>query len=160
MPKLAPRKITRKYNENLFLLDINQGLKETGIRMKLFTNYVSTQSLPNTHTTLERFLPSILESKCFNDENLSFDQEVKSTEIGHLFEHILLEYLSKLKSFYDNENIAFSGITTWDWTRDEHGVFHIKISAGAREAHIFEEALEKSIELVNKIVKTHLSSIN
>lgn len=152
MPKLAPRKITRKYNENLFLLNINQGIKETGIKMKLFTNYVSTESLPNTYSTLQRFLPSILDSKCFNEENLTFDEEVRATEVGHLFEHILLEYLTKLKLFYDNEDISFSGTTSWDWTKDEQGIFHIKINAGVREAHIFEEALEKSIILINRII--------
>ncbi len=160
MPKLTPRRITRKYNENLFLLDINQGIKETGIKMKLFTNYISTESLPNTYSTLEKFLPSILDSKCFNEDNLSFDEEVRATEVGHLFEHILLEYLTKLKLFYDNEDISFSGTTSWDWNRDEEGIFHIRINAGVREAHIFEEALEKSIRLINKIIKTHLSSIN
>lgn len=160
MPKLTPLKITRKYNENLFLLDINQGIKETGIRMKLFTNYISTENLPNTYSTLQRFLPSILDSKCFNDADLTFDQEVKSTEIGHLFEHILLEYLTKLKLFYDNEDVSFSGLTSWDWTRDEEGVFHIKIDAGAREANIFEKALEKSTKLINKIIKTRLAGVN
>lgn len=152
MPKVTPRKITRKYNENLFLLDISQGLRETGIKMRLFTNYISTESLPNTYSILQRFLPSILDSKCFNEENLTFDEEVRATEVGHLFEHIILEYLTKLKLFYDNEDISFSGTTTWDWTRDEQGVFHIKINAGVREAHIFEEALEKSIRLINKII--------
>lgn len=152
MPKLTPRKITRKYNENLFLLDINQGIKDTGIKMKLFTNYVTTESLPNTYEALQKFLPSVLDSKCFNDEDLIFNEEVKTTEIGHLFEHILLEYLTKLKLFYDNEDISFSGTTSWDWNRDEHGVFHIRINAGLREAHIFEEALEKSIKLMNKII--------
>ena len=160
MPKLTPKKITRKYSDNLFLLEIKQDLRETGIRMKLFTNYISTESLPNTYSTLQRFLPSILDSKCYNEENLEFDEEVKATEVGHLFEHILLEYLTKLKLFYDNKDISFSGTTSWDWNQNEHGVFHIKINAGVKEAYIFEEALEKSIRLINKIIKTHLSSIN
>lgn len=160
MPKLTPRKIFRRYNENLFTLDITQSLKETGIKMRLFTSYMNTQSLPNTYSTLQRFLPSILDSKCFNDEDLTFDQEVRSTEIGHLFEHILLEYLTKLKLFYDEEDVSFSGLTSWDWTRDEEGVFHIKINAGVKEAHIFEEALEKSTKLVNKIIRSRSDELN
>lgn len=151
--KLLPKKF---YNENLFLLEIDQKLNETGIKMKLFTSYLSTQNLPSTHATLKRVLPSVLGSKCFNEKNLSFNEEVRSTEIGHLFEHILLEYLTKLKKFYEGKSVSFSGVTSWDWTRDEHGVFHITVSAGAKDAKIFEEALVLSMELLNKIIKNNL----
>ncbi len=146
----------RFLNENLFLLEINQKLNETGIKMKLFTNYLNTQNLPKTHSTLRRVLPSILGSKCFNEKHLAFAEEVKSTEIGHLFEHILLEYLTKLKKLYDGKSVSFSGVTSWDWTKEERGVFHITISAGVKDAKIVEEALILSTQLLNKIIKSDL----
>lgn len=162
--KLFPKKILdsqiekrRFYNENLFLLEIDQKLNGTGIKMKLFTGYLNTQNLPNTRSLLKKVLPSVLGSKCFNEKNLAFDEEVRSTEIGHLFEHILLEYLTKLKKFYEGKHVSFSGVTSWDWTRNEHGVFHITVSAGARDAKIFEEALIMSIQLLNKIINNNLA---
>src|SRR5258708_24685878 len=156
MPKFAPPKFKTYYNENLFFLKISQGLKDTGIRMKLFTNHISTQSLPNTHSNLLDLLPSIMTSKCFNDKNLACTEEVKDTEIGHLFEHILIEYLTKLKKLYYKKNVSFSGTTSWDWTEDERGVFHIKVSAGIEDGKIFEEALELSAKLLNKIIRSHV----
>lgn len=160
MPKFPQKTIKKYYSEDLFLLDINQGLKDTGIKMKLFTPHIHTDSLPSTHSTLLKILPSVFHSKCFNDKNLAFAEEVKNTEIGHLFEHILIEYLTKLKRFYHKKNVSFSGTTSWDWTQDEKGVFNITISAGIEDASVFEEALRMSTKLLNKIVKNHSLEAN
>ncbi|HZQ30033.1 MAG TPA: hypothetical protein VFA93_03070 [Patescibacteria group bacterium] len=167
MQTKTPRKILdhqtakrKLYNENLFLLEISQKLDETGIRMKLFTNHLNTTSLPHTHSMLKTVLPSVLGSKCFNEKNLSFTEEVKATEIGHLFEHILLEYLTKLKKFYQGKSVSFSGTTSWDWTKDKHGVFNIVVSAGTKDAKIFEEALSLATQLLNRIIRAHVEKTN
>lgn len=160
MPKLTSIKRKSYYSENLCLLQVNHGLRQTGIKMKLFTPHLNTLTLPNTHSTLEKLLPSILNSRCFNEKNIPFEEEVKKTELGHLFEHILLEYLTKLKHFYHNKLVSFSGVTSWDWNVDQEGIFHIKITAGIKDYLIFEEALVLSIKLLNKIIKSHKSKIN
>lgn len=159
MPNLVSLKSTN-LEEKLFNLHINQTLNETNITMKLHIGMVRTENLPNTYTTLLDVLPSIFESKCFNDRGFSFSKEVLNTEIGHLFEHILIEYLTQLKFLYNNKNSIYSGITSWNWHKEEHGVFHIKIDAGSNEEYIFEEALEKSKNLLTRILEDHLQYIN
>lgn len=147
-------------NPNHFELNFKQETFETNITLKLLTPIVRTGNIRNTYATLLEVLPSIFESKCFNDEKLSFAKEVLNTEIGHLFEHILLEYLTQLKFTYDNKNISYSGITFWDWHKEEPGIFHIKVHVGLMDSHIFNEALNKSVNLLNKILGDHLESVN
>ncbi|KKR25220.1 MAG: hypothetical protein UT56_C0002G0034 [Candidatus Levybacteria bacterium GW2011_GWB1_39_7] len=60
---------------------------------------IETDQLPKTFEILNKMLPSIFKSKCYNDKNLPFFIEVRSTEIGHLFEHIMLEYICQLNIY-------------------------------------------------------------
>src|SRR5258706_436221 len=96
----------------LFSLFVQKKKHTTRILMKLNTPIVNTRELPETYQLLETDLPSILRSQCFNELHLPFASEVKSTEIGHLFEHILLEYLciSKLEQGISNR-ASYSGNT-------------------------------------------------
>src|SRR5688500_9538299 len=112
MPNLVSLK-SANLQDNLFSLHIRQDLNEAHIVMKLQTSMVRTENLSNTYTTLLETIPSIFESKCFNNKKFSFSKEVLNTEIGHLFEHILLEYMTQLKFLYDNKNVVYSGITSW-----------------------------------------------
>jgi hypothetical protein len=156
-----PEPVTLKSTyTDLFLLDFKQETSETNITMRLLTPLVRTVNLPNTYTTLLEVLPSIFDSKCFNDKKFSFSKEVLNTEIGHLFEHILLEYLTQLKFSYDNKNVSYSGLTSWDWHKEEQGVFHIRVDIGNFDSYIFAVALEKSTKLLNKILKDHLETVN
>lgn len=144
---------TKKYHtKNLFLLSVNPGIRKTKIEMKFMMDLLNTAELPNTFDELKDSLPSIFQSECFNEGKLPFRDEVRNTEIGHLFEHILLEYLTKFKKLYDNEKKSFSGVTSWDWVKNKRGTFNIKINTGSSDSHIFEEAVEKSIVLLRKII--------
>lgn len=125
--------------------------------MTLLTNFVRTEVIPSTYSVLNKDLPSIFNSRCFNEKKLPFSKEVLNTEIGHLFEHILLEYLTMLKKIYDNKNISFSGTTSWNWTKDSFGIFHIKINTGRKDNKIFTQALELSLKLLNKILRGNLN---
>lgn len=145
---------TQKYQtENLFLLSINPGVRNTNIEMKFMINLLNTSELPHTFDVLKDSLPSIFQSECFNEGKLPFRDEVRNTEIGHLFEHILLEYLTKFKKLYDNEEKSFTGVTSWDWIKNKKGTFNIKINTGDNNSRIFNEAVEKSIELLKKIIE-------
>lgn len=137
-------------------LQVKQNISHTLITMKLFTGFVRTEKFPQTYPILSKFLPSIFSSKCFNEKKLPFADEVLNTEIGHLFEHILLEYLTKLKHLYHDQYVSYSGLTYWDWTKGSFGVFHIKVNAGKREGEIFEESLELSLKLLNRILSKNL----
>lgn len=133
---------------NNFSLKVGIYESKSIICMRLFTDTVNTCNLPHTFETLKQLLPSVLYTECFNDEKLPFHEEVKNTEIGHLFEHVLLEYLCQISMTRGFRKVQFSGFTEWNWKRDPKGTFHITIDAGLEIADIFENAVEKSVKLI------------
>lgn len=152
------------YQSNYFSLLLKHGREKTCIKMELFTNTVNTNEIPVVYAILKRNLPSIFYSTCFNQSNLPFSVEVRRTEIGHLFEHILLEYLCHIKSSLGSKNVQFSGVTNWNWNKDKYGIFHIDVTAGEDDQYVFKEALKKSVFLINLILKDNVvinkSSVN
>lgn len=123
--------------------------------MTLFSpQYLTTKNFPYTHAILSSILPSVLRTRCFNEQRLPFDREVRETEIAHLFEHIMLEYLCeyKLKSGY--KAVKFQGVTDWDWRSEPVGTFHIKINSGYKNSIIFTQALQKSLALIKTILES------
>jgi hypothetical protein len=138
---------------DLFSLIVKQNNKHTDITMNMFNAIVNTRSLPHTYTILGNQLPSIYKATCFNDNNLPFSEEVLHTEIGHLFEHILLEYLCLYKIKNGSRAAVFNGETSWNWKSEPYGTFHISIDAGVRDDRVFEQALNSSISLINTILQ-------
>jgi len=143
----------RSFNFELFSLKIVHRRVSTYLSMKLFTEVINTKDLPNTKRILKTILPSIFYSKCFNERNLPFSREVKCTEIGHLFEHIMLEYLCRLKLSRGFKEVEFEGLTRWNWYKEEKGTFHITINSTIHDREIFFQALGKSIALINFIFR-------
>jgi hypothetical protein len=142
------------FNANeFFSFDINPRKNSTKITMKMLTSIITTDRIPATYSILKNHLPSILRSKCFNENNYRFSKEVKCTEIGHLFEHILLEYLSQFKFAQGHKNPIFNGLTSWNWKKEERGVFHIEIDAGLDDKEIFSLAMKKSADLLTFILQ-------
>lgn len=119
--------------------------------MRLFIDFVNTQDLPHTIAILNNFLPSIFTSECFNERKLPFSEEAAQTEVGHLFEHILLEYLCDLSDF-NGEEVMYNGITRWDWRKNEHGTFAITIDVPYDEINVLTRALGKSVKLLTLIL--------
>ena len=144
--------------DNLFSLAITQKITATKITMRMYNDQINTRSLPHTVARLQKLLPSVLLTECYNDENLPFSIEVRNTEIGHLFEHILLEYLCQLKIAKGHNSAVFSGRTRWNWVRDPRGMFHISLDCGQKDAELLPIALEKSIKLMKIILKDNNSS--
>lgn len=138
--------------DNLFALKISQKPQQLLIDMELFSSYLHTNAFPQTLPILQAFHPTVLRSQCFNDDNLPFSVEVQNTEIGHLFEHILLAYLCELKLERGVERVTYNGVTNWNWTKDAQGIFHITIDAGQRDQDVLPQALEKSIQLLTLIM--------
>lgn len=128
--------------------------------MQLLIPQVNTRHFPLTRQLLQSYLPSIFRSTCYNDEDLPFHQEVACTELGHLFEHIMLEYLCILQLENGLDTASYEGQTNWNWIRDPRGTFHITIHTTEEEIPIFKEALTQTIRLMNILLddKTDLSS--
>lgn len=113
---------------------------------------VTTTDMPYIGKLLQKELPTILRSQCFNEKNMPFYKEVLSTELGHLFEHILLEYLCIGKINVGFDEAIFSGITKWDWNKDPYGTFHIELSMEHEDQIFLQSALQKTIRLFEKIL--------
>lgn len=146
--------------DKLFSLKIRYHKQATRIRMSLLIPTVNTKEVPHTVELLTQYLPSVLNSTCFNDDQLPFAVEAQSTEIGHLFEHILLEYLCYFKLLKGYTNAEYSGVTKWNWERDPWGVFHITINTGYDDWEIFSQATQQSIVLLEMILcSSHASSL-
>lgn len=111
-----------------------------------------TTQIPQTLSLLEDHFPQVLTTECFNDEGLPFQEEVKATEIGHLFEHILLQHLFEAKKSLGFPNVCFSGVTSWDWATSPRGTFDISIRIPGQDLPLLVYALPKAIELTEKIL--------
>lgn len=144
---------TQKYFvENLFALVIIQKNTRTQIVMDVLYNQLNTQEIPFLFDMLQENLPTVLTTACYNDLGLPFAEEVRNTEIGHLFEHILLEYLCLCKLQKGAKRATYAGRTTWNWTRDPLGRFHIHLTCGKKDADILPGALEQTVSLMKLIL--------
>jgi hypothetical protein len=144
------------YPNNLFAVELKQYPEASYIRMEMLNSIYNTRVLPNTHEFLRKHLPSILRSRCFNKHNYPFTKEVRATQIAHLFEHMILEYLSTSKRRRGVENHIHNGVTRWDWSVDKLGVFHIDIDSKKEDRELLLIALEKSVVLVSALMRTNL----
>lgn len=142
MPTLAPLNTQR--------LSLSRSTKSASIT--LLTTHLNTRSFPLTLPLLKKHLPSIFTSECFNPLGLPFAQEVLDTQTGHLFEHILLEYLCQEKLKQGSGCATFTALTTWNWSVDQMGCFHIQVNLGLSNHRLLLPALKKSIRLFNKII--------
>jgi hypothetical protein len=113
---------------------------------------LTTDSFPNIQSVLNTYLPSIFQNECYNPQNLSFFEESKRTEIGHLFEHVLLEYMCLIKIPYVKE-VTFSGRTYWN-PQNLNGCFRVEVKCNIHDWPIFNIALKKAIKLMDKIFLT------
>lgn len=145
---------TAYHTSEAFLLSVKQNKRQTKIIMNMQDDIVNTFDLPYTLAILKSLLPSVLQSTCFNEDNNPFYEEVLHTEVGHLFEHILIEYLCLLKVSEGFDNVEYTGVTKWNWVLYPRGSFHITVSAGLNDSSIFKSAMQKSIELINIILNS------
>lgn len=144
---------------DFFALQVCYGARKTIISMRVFAPILYTSDMPSLARVLEKFLPSIMHAECFNYEGLSFMQEVQDTEIGHLFEHIVLEYLCDLKIAHGFNKACFSGVTSWNWKRYERGTFTITINAGYQDALLVSEAVGQGVRLLSLLLHSNLRPV-
>jgi hypothetical protein len=123
--------------------------------MVMPTNYISTENFPHTHSLLKKSLPSIFLSECINDKNNTFSQEVRNTEIPHLFEHILLANLCRYYTITAESTSEFSGWTSWNWITEVKGTFDIEISGNFSQPISISEVIFQSIDILDEIFLYH-----
>src|SRR5690349_14105830 len=97
-----------------YTLNIQQFSTECIIELRSDPEYASTSKYNRIVEFLRTELSSILTCECDNPGNKPFAQEVENTELGHLFEHILLEYLVQEKLACGELEASFEGRTYWD----------------------------------------------
>ena len=128
--------------------------------MEIYTAEINTCMIPQTLPYLMTKLPSVLKTQCFNDKKLPFMKEVRKTEMGHLFEHILLEYLCMEKMEEGATDVVYNGVTWWDWQKEQEGSFHIQVDCGLADNITLAKALGKTILLVEGLYQTITPSLS
>ncbi len=146
----------QKY-ENYYM-SLNNSTENIQITL-LSPDILTTHSLPHTRQILKEYFPNVLKTSCFNDAGLPFHEEVKNTEIGHLFEHIMLSFLCELKVKSGFKKVSFRGVTEWNWKKDAKGTFHIKINIKSEDVIYINDAYTKSHEILKLILNAPLTSL-
>lgn len=85
-------------------------------------NRYSTKHAPHIPKLLFKLFPHLARHRCDNENGYSFRRECESTEIPHLFEHLIIELQgSVLRSG------TLKGETQWNWRVDPKGRFHVYV---------------------------------
>ncbi len=141
------------YSSPLFSLSVSREKEWIYMKMQAYTEIVRTGYYPNTLQILKDACPGVLKTKCFNDRNLPFASEVQNTEIGHLFEHLVLVCLHETYSANGFDDAVFDGRTTWNWHSDKRGLFHIFIKPMHVTPSVLQNALDKAVLITERILK-------
>ncbi len=141
-------------NSPYFDLSVQVDENSADMAMRLKTPFQTTKNIPHIYEVLNTYLPEVLNTKCFNRENLPFHEKVKNTNLAHLFEHILLAYMIEERKKYSDDETYFRGLTEWDWRagKDPEGTYRIHVNVKQEDNHLFEEALQKATELVEALL--------
>jgi hypothetical protein len=142
-----------KTKNTLFDYVLTQRPTHAEITIQFFTPFYTTKPLPQTITILETLLPRIFQHKCFNNCNRSFKAEATETELGHLFDHIMLEYLGRFK--FDSEGntkIKLRGLTEWDWLQDPKGIFHISLNSKIEDSYLLQKSIQQTTQMMESIL--------
>lgn len=124
---------------------------KTKIEMKVLNGIVKTRNLQKLNEVLGEHVPTIFESKCINKNGLTFEAEVADTQIGHLYEHMVLEFLCQIKVANGYNRAIYSGLTSWNLQAQDRGCFNISLNAGVTDWSYLVYSIRKASFLLNKI---------
>lgn len=144
---------------DFFEVSIFPKRKRSILIMKLWTDQMTTEKLPKITSILKENLPSIFSSICYNEKNFPFQKEMKNTEIGHLYEHILLEHIAQIHFKENGNQSEFVGVTSWDWKKSPRGTFEIEINVGAKDREVLLKAMKLTDNLIGRILLPLLSEV-
>lgn len=114
-----------------------------------FRHQLYSAQVPGLAASLLEMLPCLREHICHNRHGREFVDELADTELGHVFEHVMLAVLHK-------RGICTRGQTTWDWQRDPIGLFHVTIATG-KKLIIKESLLIAQTIMTNALVQPILA---
>jgi hypothetical protein len=152
-----PTSIQLQNRSKLFDFVLSQRPDHTEITIQFYTNYYTTNEIPETISLLESTLPRIFRHKCFNNGNLAFKKEAANTELGHLFEHILLEFLCIYKFKEGQLDFNLKGLTEWNWLQDPRGIFYISLNTTKEDTLLLQQAILQTKRLMETILQTNTS---
>lgn len=107
-----------------------------------FHNHLYSSQIARLAEHLLDVLPNLANHRCLNRNGLPFTEELNDSELGHVFEHVVLELLS-------NREVYARGQTTWNWERDPIGTYQVTINSGKR-------LLIKECLLIAQVIFTNL----
>lgn len=90
-----------------------------------FSNQLYSSQVEGMAAYLLQVLPHLAIHRCVNRSGLPFEEELNDSELGHVFEHVILALLFQRGMFV-------RGQTTWNWQRDPIGTYHVTINTGKR----------------------------
>ena len=85
-------------------------------------NKYSTRHSPHIPGLLFKLFPHLAKHRCENENGYTFKRECQSTEIPHLFEHLIIELQGKA-----HPTGVLKGETQWNWRVDPKGRFHVYV---------------------------------
>lgn len=132
-----------------YISRIRVGRQKIILSIKFKGSPDTTEYFPFTRKILKTYLPSIFKNKCFNSHGLTFYKEVQNTQIAHLFEHILLEYMCLAKIKY-RDTVSFAGTTFWRREKP-NGLYKIYITCTLSDYPFFLRALDQGLVLMDMI---------
>lgn len=147
-------------SSNFFEYQYNHSTASTFIKIRFNLPFFTTVNIPQTFTFLQQQFPGVLTTQCFNGAGLPFIQEVNATELGHLFEHILIRKIYDLKKIAGEDNFIVEARTDWDWKKEDRGVFNIFVKWGHQNFVLFDQALEETSILFENLLYHRLSPDN
>lgn len=142
----------RSYQSTNFQYKAHLDSHQVTLIMTFAESCWSTECLPETVQFLQTHQPSVLKTTCFNDDHLAFTEEVRHTEIAHLFEHLVLDQLCQIKS--ETIDAEFEGFTEWNWWKYPVGSFKVTLKVSDQDRCYLEPALKKSVVVLEDLFKT------
>ena len=85
-------------------------------------NRFSTEHAPHIPRLLFKLFPHLARHRCENENGFTFRKESRSTEIPHLFEHLIIELQGQVQ-----KTRILKGETQWNWRIDPRGRFHVYV---------------------------------
>lgn len=140
---------SKKLNTFNFQYDVfKEGVK---VHLVFTGDRLNTSEFPDMYAKLLGTIPTVLTTECANPKNLPFSEEVGQTEVGHLFEHVLLEYMALNKEKFV-KNFTISGRTFWDSYNMKPNEFTVEIYCQLQDFPVFERSLQPACDLVSSII--------
>lgn len=109
-----------------------------------FRHQLYSSQVPELANNLLTMIPSLRNHLCENRNGLRFEEEVRDTELGHVFEHVVLALLHA-------RGYHLRGHTTWNWHREPLGTYQVTINTG-KKLLIKESLLLAQAILTNALI--------